>query len=225
MDGPISTSEVAGPAQQAASVPLRSPAVGTPEKVPPVLEGNRSRSSVRDETGLPGKVNRNPAGRDRKAGAGGPAETQAPPYFLELRPGGGGGFGQKPTDRFVGRCSRESPRVRCGHGPGSPPPSRGLFDSPSTHVSCRGLGRRQGALGRGERGGPRGEHSARAASCGEGPGPNSALREGFHGRGDGEWPPAPVDDTIREPRDVPIEPASDPAGHRPLRLTETSSRG
>ena len=53
MDGPISTSEAAGPAQQATSIPFRSPSVGAPEKVPPVLEGDRSRSSVQDEQGLP----------------------------------------------------------------------------------------------------------------------------------------------------------------------------
>ncbi len=87
MDGPISTSEAAGPAQQATSIPFRSPSVGAPEKVPPVLEGDRSRSSVQDEQGLPGKINRKPAARDRKAEAGGPAKTQSPPYVVELRPG------------------------------------------------------------------------------------------------------------------------------------------
>jgi hypothetical protein len=87
MDGPISTSEAAGPAQQATSIPFRSPSVGPPEKVPPVLEGDRSRSSVQDEESLPGKIRRKPAARDRKAEAGGPAKTQSPPYVVELRPG------------------------------------------------------------------------------------------------------------------------------------------
>ncbi len=87
MDGPISTNEAAGLAQQAASVPFRSPSVGPPEKVPPVSEGNRSRSSVRDEAGLPGRMNSNPAARDQKAEVGGPAKTQEPAYFVEPLPG------------------------------------------------------------------------------------------------------------------------------------------
>ena len=87
MDGPISTSEAAGPAQRATSVPFRNPSVGPPEKVPPVSEGNRSRSSVQDEAGLPEKTNRNPAARNRKTGAGESAKTEPPPYFVELRPG------------------------------------------------------------------------------------------------------------------------------------------
>lgn len=87
MDSTISTSEAAGPAQRAASVPLRSPPVVPPEKVPPVSEGNRSHSSSQDEAGLPEKVNRNPEPQDRKAETGGPAKTQAPPYSVELQPG------------------------------------------------------------------------------------------------------------------------------------------
>ena len=85
MDGPMSTNEAAGPAQQATSIPFRNPSVGPAEKVPAVSEGNRSRSSVRDEAGLPGKMNRNPAARDPKTEAGGSEKTQAPPYFVEFR--------------------------------------------------------------------------------------------------------------------------------------------
>jgi hypothetical protein len=73
MDGPISTSEPAGPAQQAACIPFRRPSVGPPEKVPPVSEGNRPRSAGRDEAGLHGEVSRNPEPQDRKAEMGGPA--------------------------------------------------------------------------------------------------------------------------------------------------------
>jgi len=94
MDGPISTSEAAGPAQQATSIPFRNPSVGAPEKVPPVLEGDRSRSSVQDEQGLPGRINRKPAARDRKAEAGGPAKTQSPPLRCRTPAGAGRGFGQ-----------------------------------------------------------------------------------------------------------------------------------
>ena len=52
-----------------------------------------------------------PEGRGGRTGrdAGSPLLPRTPAW-------GGGGFGQKPTDRFVGRCSRESPRVRCGQG-------------------------------------------------------------------------------------------------------------
>lgn len=88
MHGPISTSEAAGPAQQAASLPFRSPSVGPPEKVPPVSESNRPRSSGRDEAGLPGKVNQDPEFKDRKVEMGGPEKTQSPPTFVERRPGG-----------------------------------------------------------------------------------------------------------------------------------------
>ncbi len=113
MDGPISTSEAAGPAQQAASVPFRSPSVGPPEKVPPVSEGNRSRSSVRDEAGLPGKIHSNPAAPDRKAGARGSAKTQSPPLFVEFRPGEAEDSGR---GRQTGASQEASPNPVKGDG-------------------------------------------------------------------------------------------------------------
>jgi hypothetical protein len=86
MNGPIATSQAAGSAQQAASVAFGRPSAGPPEKVSPVSEGDRSRSSVRDEAGPPEKTQSNPAAPGRKDGAGGSAKTQAPPYFVEFRP-------------------------------------------------------------------------------------------------------------------------------------------
>lgn len=86
MDGPISTNETSGSFQQAASVTFRSPSVGAPEKVPPVTEGDRSRSSRRDETGQSEKMNRNPTPQDQKAEIGRQATAREPAYFVELGP-------------------------------------------------------------------------------------------------------------------------------------------
>ena len=85
MDGPISTSEAAGPAQRAIPIPFRRPPVGPPEKVDPVSEGNRSRASVREETDRPVETIPNALAGDRKAEPETPAETQAPAYYVELR--------------------------------------------------------------------------------------------------------------------------------------------
>ncbi len=84
MDGPISTNEAAGSLQQAASISFRSPSVGPPEKVPPVLEGERSRSSGQDETGQSDKMSRSRAGQEQRAEAERAAMKQQPAFFVEF---------------------------------------------------------------------------------------------------------------------------------------------
>jgi hypothetical protein len=97
MDGPISTNEAAGPSQRAIPIPFRTPSVGPPERVPPVSEGSRSRASVRDETDRPPDAVRNSPARDPGPDPAGPTETQAPPYYVELRSRQGEGAEQDPA--------------------------------------------------------------------------------------------------------------------------------
>ncbi len=88
MDGPISTSENAGSFQQAAPVTFRSPSVGPPEKVPPVTEGERSRSPGRDETGSSEKTDRSPlADRERSTGNERTTTKRDPAFCVEFGPG------------------------------------------------------------------------------------------------------------------------------------------
>jgi hypothetical protein len=58
MDGPISTSEVAGTPPPFTPAHVRSPALGPPEKVTPVLEDSRSSSAGREEVAKPPVQNR-----------------------------------------------------------------------------------------------------------------------------------------------------------------------
>ena len=83
MDGPISTNESAGSAQQAGFVPVRALSVGPPDKVPPVSEDSRSRSTARDEVGVPGKTYSASSGRE-KAEQPVKEKTQEPAYFVEF---------------------------------------------------------------------------------------------------------------------------------------------
>jgi hypothetical protein len=83
MDGPISTSESAGSAQQAGFVPVRTLSVGPPERVPPVSEEGRSRSTGRDEVGVPGKA-RNASSGHNKAEQQVEEKTQGPAYIVEI---------------------------------------------------------------------------------------------------------------------------------------------
>jgi hypothetical protein len=83
MDGPISTNESAGSAQQAGFVPVRTLSVDSPDKVPPVSEDSRSRSTARDEVGVPGKTYSASSGRDKPEQPV-KEKTQEPAYFVEF---------------------------------------------------------------------------------------------------------------------------------------------
>ena len=83
MDGPISTSEVAGASQQFAPVQAQSPSLDPPEKVNPVSEESAPRSSGRDEVGQPAKKSNESSDRNREAEERAEAKTQKPAYTIE----------------------------------------------------------------------------------------------------------------------------------------------